>query len=356
MKPLIVNVDAYRKPILSSDGFAKKLLADDHLDLLSLCQYGCLFCSSTFGHNLKFHKQTFGTAINEQLGRPLQPGDDPRLMLMVNNIIENLERQLEHKPADFGRGKTVVFSMLTDGFSPELLKNGSTRKALDLLVERTKYLIRILTKNPIVGSPPWPEYFAKHKDRFTVGLSTGTLDDEWARRIEVGTPSPSRRIKALHALQDAGVPTYGMLCPVCPHMLVGDQLERLFDAIRPDRVQHIWWEPYNDRKNWKMVVQGLEPGSIDHRYLLQIYGQGNYKLWSKYATNLYSRLKKKAEDGGYLPKLRYLLYEGQIDKTDAYQFAGLEGVLVQGKPGADGLSKNPHIAALQTAAGVRSRS
>jgi DNA repair photolyase len=52
-----------------------------------------------------------------------------------------------------------------------------------------------------------------------VGLSTGTLDSEWASRVEVGTSLPAAGLKALSRLQEAGIPTYGMLCPIFPDVL-----------------------------------------------------------------------------------------------------------------------------------------
>ena len=103
-------------------------------------------------------------------------------------------------------------------------------------------------------------------------------------------------------------------------------------------------------------MAALEPGSVDHRYLQQIYERHEYKTWSRYATNLFVRTKMRAQAGGYLPKLRYLLYEDLVDKADAYQFAGFEGVLLQGKPGVNGRSTNPHIAELQVARNHQSRS
>jgi hypothetical protein len=41
--------------------------------------------------------------------------------------------------------------MLTDGFSPHLVKEGVTEKALRLLLEHTSFRIRVLTKKSIVG-------------------------------------------------------------------------------------------------------------------------------------------------------------------------------------------------------------
>ncbi len=71
-----------------------------------------------------------------------------------------------------------------------------------------------------VGTAKWLKLFTQNPTRFVVGLSTGTLDAEWARRVEVGRPLPKARIAATQALQAAGVPTFGMLCPVFPDATV----------------------------------------------------------------------------------------------------------------------------------------
>jgi len=140
---------------------------------------------------------------------------------------------------------------------------------------------------------------------------------------------------------------YGMLCPVAPNMLGGDGLERLIDAVRPDRIEHLWAEPYNDRFNWQQVREGYQPGSAGYRWLTETFEGKDRSRWSRYATELYLRLRDKAEAEGWIGKLKYLLYEDGITAEDAKVFRGLYGVLVQSKPGADGLSTNRHIAELQ---------
>src|SRR5690606_33398327 len=138
------------------------------------------------------------------------------------DVEKQLESELASKPKSFGTGKTLVFSMLTDGFSPTLVAQGITERVLSILVERTSFRIRILTKNAVVGAAKWVRFFETHRNRFVVGLSTGSLDRPWARAIERRTSSPTARLSALRNLQNAGVPTYGMLCPVFPAALGDD--------------------------------------------------------------------------------------------------------------------------------------
>ncbi len=335
------------QPICKSPGFAKKELAAFKLDLPGLCEFGCRYCSSNMGNYLRIRRERFADLAEEQLGERIYPGEDPTLMMFSPETLPRLEEQLRHHRPNWGADQTLVFSMLTDGFSPWLVQRGHTRRALDLLLDHTRFRIRVLTKSAIVGKPEWIDYFAQHRDRFVVGLSTGTTDDEWSRKIELGTSQPTARLRALHRLQQAGVPTFGMLCPVFPDMLDGDRLDRLVDAIHPELVEHVWAEPYNDRVNWRAVRAGYDVDSAGYRWLTDVYEHGSRRAWSEYTAELYGRLHKKAEAEGWLHKLRYLLYEDGFDARDVDALGDLAGILFQSKPDDNGFSKNAAIAERQ---------
>lgn len=347
-KQLRVIVPPLKSVINESPGFSKKQLADHKLDILALCEFGCRYCSSNMGNYLRINQQPFAEATEEQLGVRLLPADEPALTFHYPDVIGQLGRFLATKKKSWGRGKTLVFSMLTDGFSPSLVGNGITRQALEQVLAKTSFRIRVLTKNAAVGTDKWIEFFLRYPGRFVVGLSTGTLDDDWARKIEIATSSPSARLRSLGRLQAAGVPTFGMLCPVFPDVLDEGRLEALIDRINPAAVETVWAEPFNDRVNWKEVRNGYAPGSRGYEWLTRVYEHQEYAAWSEYATELYVRLRDKAVREGWIDKLAYLLYEGHITASDAPAFAGLNGVLLQSKPGEDGRSQNEHIAALQT--------
>lgn len=351
MRNIVTEVPSIKAPVAKSPGFGKKGLSSYKLDILGLCGFACTYCSSNCGYYLRINRDKFGSLAEQQTGQRMLPGTHPAATYVWPDILERLEKQLDRKRPGFGRGQTIVFSMLTDGFSPLQVQDGTTEKALRLLLDRTEFRIRVLTKNAIVGTRKWIKFFLAHPGRFVVGLSTGTMDGAWAQQVEVGTSSPNARLQALRNLQEAGVPTYGMLCPVFPDVLEGDGVERLLDAVRPEVVETIWAEPYNDRTNWQAVQSGYAPSTEGHAWLGQVYGGGQKHLWSKYATDLYRRLLAHAERHGWAGKLKYLLYERDIAAADAPSFAGLRGVLLQSKPGPDGRSQNPHIAELQATDG-----
>lgn len=342
-----MEVPAIEEPIQPSPGFEKKRLSEFKLDICALCQFGCKYCSSNHGNYLRIHREEFAGLTEQQTGIRALPADNPNLMFTWPDVLNNLERQLGNKPKSWGHGQTLVFSMLTDGFSPQLVNDGTTKTAITMVLDRTSFRIRVLTKNAIVGSKTWIDFFTQYPGRFVVGLSVGTLNNAWARKVEKLTSAPAARIRALTKLQDAGVPTFGMLCPVFPHVLEGDGLERLVHAIRPAWVEHVWAEPYNDRFNWQGVCEACPVNGPDREFLLDVYERENDAAWSRYAVELYGRLRRKAEREGWLGKLRYLLYEDRIVAEDALMFEGLHGVLPQSKPDKNGRSRNKAIAALQ---------
>lgn len=349
MQSKIVEVP-HQKQIIAPSKWPVKKLADVHVEALQYCEFGCRYCSSNAGMHLRMRKQSLEQAVREQTGDGFNPHAS-NVAIRFKRVVDALRSELNTHQSKPGRGKTLVYSQLTDGFSPIVERDGTAREILDLLIDKTDYRIRILTKSSAVGHKKWVKYFASHRERFVVGLSIGTSDDAFAKRLEVGTSTPTARIKALHALQDAGVPTYGMLCPVFPKVLYDGEIKELVDAIRPQFCEHVWAEPYNERHNWMHVRDCFDHASDTHRWMTQVYEEGNKALWSRYATELYTSLYGMAQSDRWTDKLRYLLYEADINGEDARCFDGLDGVLLQSKPGDNGLSQHPQFRRMQEAFG-----
>ncbi|MFO0684925.1 MAG: hypothetical protein U0234_22900 [Sandaracinus sp.] len=344
----MVFVPENRHAIKPADGFVKKQLADDHLELVARCELACTYCSTDKNRWQCRQKPDFERRTAEQLGTPQHGCDHTKPLLAWKNILAQLEDELR-SPRAVGTRKTLMFSMLTDPFSPWLVENGITRRALELLIERSEYRIRVLTKSVLVAKPEFVELFAKHSDRIVVGLSVGSLDPTWARQVERRVPAPLARVRALHALQDAGVTTYGMLCPVFPCVLSNEGVDALVDALRLQRCETVWAEPFNSRSNWRDVRDAHPPA--DRTWFDAAFPAGRTEtdvVWSRYATDLYLQLRDAAARGGWSERLRYLLYEGRITEQDAPAFhAGIADgtVLLQGKPDETGVSCNAAIAA-----------
>jgi hypothetical protein len=116
-------------------------------------------------------------------------------------------------------------------------------------------------------------------------------------------------------------------------------------------VEHCWAEPYNDRFNWTNVYEACPAGGRDRQFLSDVYAdvkaKGSNATWSRYAVELYGRLRRKAEREGWMDKFRYLLYEDKIVVEDVDTLQDMAGVLLQSKAGENGKSRNEAIAAAQ---------
>ena len=340
MSKKTVGIPGVKDPVKLSPGFNKKGLADYKLDIMGLCGFGCIYCSSNWGNYLRVNRDKFAEITEKQLGEKSYPSDDPKLTFVYPDVIEKLDAQLEKIDKSFGKNQVLVFSQLTDGFSPINVGSGLTRYVLDRILAKTSFKIRVMTKNAVVGSEKWVKYFHRNKDRFTVGLSIGSTDDDWSKGIEIGTSSQTARIEAINNLLDAGVETYVMLCPVFPHALKDNILENLLDQIRVNELEHVWSEPYNDRVNWKTVRDGLKEDHYDKKWFDDCFDKKNNNMWSDYASELYETILDKAVAEGWDDKFTYLLYEGQIESKDVKRFKNLHGILLQSPTDGDGYSKH----------------
>lgn len=328
MKPIIVDVPSIKDPIKKSPGFEKKELATYKLDIMGWCQASCLYCSSPSGNYLRINRERFAAAAEAQTGSRLLPGKDAALALRWPDFEERLDEQLRTKHFSWGAGKVLMFSQLTDAFSPWAVKSGLTWRALGRVLVQTSFQVRVLTKFDTVGRREWIDLFRSYPGRFVVGLSVGTLDDAWARKVEFGTSSPSARVRALHRLQDAGVPTFGMLCPIFPDALAVDGVERLVEAIRPERCETVWSEAFNDRDNWRSVAAGYLHGTPAHDRMTSLFfGADRVIRWTDYATDVYRRVH--AALGSEAHKHRYLLYQDTMTAAGREALRGAEGMLFQ---------------------------
>ncbi len=134
MRTKLVVVPNLKHLLHPSPGFAKKGLAEWKLDVVELCEYGCAYCSSNSGNLLRINRELLADLTEAQTGARTYPANDPALMFVWTDVERQLEEELVAKSKAFGAGKTLVFSMLTDGFSPTLVARGVTERVLSILL------------------------------------------------------------------------------------------------------------------------------------------------------------------------------------------------------------------------------
>ena len=128
-----------------------------------------------------------------------------------------------------------------------------TQGAIRLLSE-ARNPFSILTKSTLVLRDLGLLAEAARRTAVRVDLSVGTLDDDLWRRTEPGAPNPRRRLRAVQALNEAGVPCGVLMGPVLPGLSDGeDQLEAVVDAALDAGAVSVG-----------AVVLHLRPGVKDH--------------------------------------------------------------------------------------------
>jgi len=153
----------------------------------------------------------YARPTHEYLG--LSSGIDFETQIWVKeNAPQLLEKELS-SPKYVPR--VLALSGITDPYQPVEKRLGLTRRILEVLVE-FKNPVAIITKNHLVTRDIDLLAELAKLDGAVVYLSITTLDDSLRNRLEPRTSSPSRRLEAIRALTEQGIPAGVMMAPIIP--------------------------------------------------------------------------------------------------------------------------------------------
>lgn len=313
-KPVIMRPNARTVLNLKSRKFSEKLLCDGiTLNPGDACVYRCAFCYvgaqmiKVDWPYLESHN-----AVRRARGQSELGFED--VVIRRPDPVGLLRKQLFRKNGkprfmDPDDNRVVYGSTLVDvAATMELLRE--TAALCNLILDHTAWQIRLLSKSNLLArlfkDNLIPE---RHRQRMILGFSTGTLDDNVARAIECGTARVSKRIEALHWLQDEGYRTFGMICPSLPKG-DGDYMRfsrEICEAIRVDRCEHVWAEVINLRgKSLVSTLAGLHGAGFTAQAvaLSAVMGQGKKDAWEQYARDTFLAHTQHVP----AEKLRFLQY------------------------------------------------
>jgi DNA repair photolyase len=161
------------------------------------CEHGCVYCYARPSH--------------AYMG--LSPGLDFESKIFVKPNAAALLR--EELTAPNYSPRTIALGANTDPYQPIERDHRITRAVIEVLAG-FKHPFGIITKNAMVTrdidllAPLAREGLVK------VAISVTTLDPKLARAMEPRASTPTKRLAALKALSDAGIPTVVMMGPVIP--------------------------------------------------------------------------------------------------------------------------------------------
>ena len=246
--------------------------------------------------------------------------------------------------------KVVFGSPLVDIAANNVLAD-ETVELCEMFLRLTSFQLRLLSKSPLLQSiiaeklhERLPDEKNGAKKRVIFGLSTGTLNDEVARVIEVHAPSPTARLEALRLLQDNGFRTYGMLCPILPQEDPVAYAKEAMEKIRAEKCEEIWAEPVNLRsgskdKSANKDEQGSFNATLAALRKAKLTDQANRfekvandnKAWEDYSKKLFNALQAAAESHSKgKTKLWWLHYPRDKGDIPSWESHTEQGALLLG--------------------------
>jgi DNA repair photolyase len=182
------------------------------------CEHGCVYC--------------YARPTHAYLG--LSPGVDFETRLYAKaNAAEQLAAELR-RPGY--RAAVLALGANTDPYQPVEEKHRLTRAVLEVLAD-FRHPVTITTKSALVLRDLDILQELARRNLVRVQFSVATLDRGIARTLEPRASTPARRLEALRALAQAGIPTGVIVAPLIP-ALTDPDLETVLEAAAAAGATH----------------------------------------------------------------------------------------------------------------------
>ncbi len=144
----------------------------------------------------------------------LEPEDAfERRILIKTEVADVLARTLN--PARLG-DHSLVIGTATDPYQPAERRFRLTRQILEVLLRYRGLSIEVITKSPLVTRDLTLLQQLSERHEVSINISLATLDARLARRLELRSPVPTARIRALRRLAQGGVHAGLLIAPIVP--------------------------------------------------------------------------------------------------------------------------------------------
>ena len=201
------------------------------------CEFACTYCYARDTHRYaveRAERRYGGQAEGEVL--PPWLAFEKRI-LVKTDIAERLVRTLD--PSKLG-DDSLVIGTATDPYQPAERIYRLTRKVLEVLTGFRGLRIGVISKSPLVTRDIDVLQRLSARNNVTINVSVATLDPRLARRLELRSPVPSARIRALGRLSSAGIHAGLLLAPIVPGVTDdSDGLLRLMSAAKEAGARYV---------------------------------------------------------------------------------------------------------------------
>jgi len=182
------------------------------------CEFGCTYCYARYAHRYvveRAHDQ--GRLSPADFSELKAKGAEAfeRRIFVKETLAEVLERDLARF---FKRGNQtpIVFGTATDPYQPAERRFRLTRTALERLARCEGLSVGIITKSPLVTRDLDVLKRIAERSDLEICVSLITVDTALIRAVEVRSPLPAVRLRALEKLVAAGLNAGLIVAPVLP--------------------------------------------------------------------------------------------------------------------------------------------
>jgi DNA repair photolyase len=228
------------------------------------CAHACTYCYAPY--IMRVPPKQWGTGVQAKV-----------------NIPRLLSRELVRKKGVVGLGT------VTDPYQPVEADLLLTRKCLEEMVHAGSS-VSLLTKSDLVIRDI--DLLAKMASA-EVGITINTSIDDRASIFESGAPPPSRRLRAVRAMVDAGIGAYVFLGPVIPTITDHD-LDGLVNSLIETRVRSVMIDRLNLRPGMKermsAAMKERSPSTLDE--FVSVVDD------DRFYEDIIAYLKRSLTDGG----------------------------------------------------------
>ncbi|NNC71935.1 MAG: PA0069 family radical SAM protein [Sphingomonadaceae bacterium] len=208
--PLRTTVTIERPKTIIARNRSPDIPFDRSLNAYRGCEHGCIYCFARPTH--AYHD--------------LSPGLDFESKLFAKPDAAALLREELAKPGY--KAAPLAMGTNTDPYQPIERIYGITRSCIEVLAE-TGHPLTITTKsNRVLQDLDLLADMAKD-NLAAVAISITSLDPKIHRTLEPRAPSARKRLAAVTALNNAGVPTYVSMSPIIP-AITDHEVEHLVEA------------------------------------------------------------------------------------------------------------------------------
>lgn len=246
------------------------------------CEFSCAYCYARYTH--------------EYL--ELSPSRDfERKIYAKRGAAQALARELARMRARGG----IALGSATDPYQPLERRLRLTRAILEELARHRGLRIHVTTKSDLVARDIDVLRAIGERSRIDVNLTITTLDATLARSLEPRAPTPEKRLDAMRALAQAGVPVHLLACPLVPW--VNDSREALDGLLRAARqagargaYSQVLFLPEATRPSFFEWLATFRPALVPR--FRELYARSNY-VSSGFSGPIHERFEQARHAAGF---------------------------------------------------------